>query len=111
MYKLAAVTAVAAAANIDEFKQTAEMFKITLHQQEVEGLEHHAQALERESMKYEHQMQNSHHGKQFQGEVEALVHTKEFVSLAKFLEAMKKKGPSPQIKAFKAKYIEALKKL
>ena len=52
MYKLAAVTAVAAAANIEEFQQTAELFKIKLHQQEVEGLEAHAQALQHESMKF-----------------------------------------------------------
>merc|ERR1711998_35029 len=98
MYKLAAVAAVAAASNIDEFKETAEMFKITLHQQEVEGLEHHAQALERESMKYEKQMQASQHGHVFQKEVERIAHTKEFVSLAKFVEAMKKKGPTEQMK-------------
>merc|ERR1711879_214046 len=56
-------------------------------------------------------MQHSHHGKQFQGEVETLVHTKEFVSLAKFLEAMKKKGPSPQMKKVKAAYMAQLHKL
>ena len=57
--------AVVAAGSAD-FKETAEMFKVTLKQEEVEGLEHHAQALERESMKYEHQMQASKHGEVFE---------------------------------------------
>jgi len=38
MYKLAAVTAIAAAASIDEYKQTAELFTINLRQKEVEKL-------------------------------------------------------------------------
>jgi hypothetical protein len=42
MYKLAAVTAVAAASSIEDFKQTADLFQVTLKQQEVMGLEKHA---------------------------------------------------------------------
>merc|ERR1711998_78872 len=111
MYKLAAVSAVAAATSIQDFKQTAEIFQITLKQQEVMGLEKHAQALQHESMKYEQQMQGSHHAKQFEGEVQALVHTKEFVALVKFVEALKKKGPTEQIKKVKAAYLAQLHKV
>ena len=111
MYKLAALTAVAAAGSIDEYKETAELFTIKVHEQEVMGLEKHAKALERESMKYDRQLAQSHHGEQFGDEVKALVHTKEFVALAEFVEAMKKKGPSPQIKAFKAKYVQQMHKV
>jgi len=111
MYKLAAVTAVAAAASIDEFKETAEMFKITVHQQEAMKLEHHARALEMESKKYEMQMQNSAHGKQFEKEVVALVHSKEFVELVKFVEALKKRGPTEQIKKVKAAYLAQMHKV
>jgi len=110
MFKLAAVTAVAAAGSAD-FQETAELFQIKLHQQEVMKLEAKAKALERESMKYEHQMQASHHGKQFEGEVKALVHTKEFVALAKFVEALKKKGPTQQMKEVKMAYMAQLKKV
>jgi len=62
-------------------------------------------------MKYERQMQASHHGKQFEGEVKALVHTDEFAAIAKYIEAMKKNGPTPQIKAFAQKYKAAVHKL
>jgi len=72
-----------------------------MKQEELEALEHHGKALERESMKYEHQMQASHHGKQFEAEVQALVQTKEFHAVGQFIEAMHKRGPTPQIKAFK----------
>jgi len=104
MYKLAAVTAIAAAATVEDFKETADMFKITLKQQEVEGLEHHAQELQAEEQKYQMQMQNSPHGQQFQMEAQALVHTQEFVALAKYIEAMKKAGPTPQMKKFAELY-------
>merc|ERR1712054_328968 len=57
------------------------------------------------------QMQNSHHGKQFQGEVEALVHTKEFVELAKFVEAVKKAGPTAQMKEVKMHYMAQMHKV
>ena len=52
MYKLATLSAVVAASNMEEFKQTHQMFKITLKQQEVEGLEKHARELEIEDQKY-----------------------------------------------------------
>ena len=52
MYKLATLTAVAAATSVEEFKQTADLFEITIKQQEVMGLEKHANALEHEEMKY-----------------------------------------------------------
>jgi hypothetical protein len=104
MYKLAAVTAIAAAATVEDFKETADMFKITLKQQEVQGLEHHAQKLQAEEQKYQMQMQNSPHGKQFEMEAQALVHTQEFVALAKYVEAMKKAGPTPQMKKFAELY-------
>merc|ERR1711935_621647 len=73
--------------------------------EEVEGLEKHGKALEREGQKYEMQMQHSAHGAQFQNEGEALVHTKEFVALAKLVEAIKKKGPTEQMKKVKAVYM------
>jgi hypothetical protein len=75
------------------------------------GLEKHAKALEIEGQKYEKMMANSQHGQQFQGEVEALVHTKEFVSLVKFVEALKKKGPTEQIKKVKAVYLAQMHKV
>lgn len=62
-------------------------------------------------MRYERQMQTSHHGKQFEGEVKALVHTDEFVAVAKYIEVMKKNGPTPKIKAFSQKYKAELEKL
>merc|ERR1711957_41105 len=111
MYKLAAVTAIAAAASIDEYKQTAELFTIQLKQEEVEGLEKHGKALEREGQKYEMQMQKSAHAQQFQMEGEALVHTKEFVALAKLVEAIKKAGPTEQMKKVKAAYMAQVQKL
>merc|ERR1711865_429376 len=111
MYKLAAVTAIAAAASIDEYKQTAELFTIQLKQEEVEGLQKHGKALEREGQKYEMQMQKSAHAQQFQMEGEALVHTKEFVALAKLVEAIKKAGPTEQMKKVKAAYMAQVQKL
>jgi hypothetical protein len=110
MFKLAAGAAVVAAGSAD-FKETAEMFKVTLKQEEVEGLEHHAQALERESMKYEHQMQGSHHGKQFEAEVHAVANTKEFHALGHLIEAIHKRGPTPQIKKFKQIYMAQMHKV
>jgi hypothetical protein len=55
-------------------------------------------------------MQNSHHGAQFQKEAKALVHTEEFVTLAKFVEKMKTRK-LPKLQEFKPKYIAAVKKL
>ena len=102
MFKFAALTAAVSAGWRDEIEQESalEMWKYTVHEKEMKGLEHHAKALEIESKKYEMQMQHSAHGKQFEAEVTALVHTKEFVALAKYVEALKKKGPTPQIKKF-----------
>jgi hypothetical protein len=111
MYKLAALTAIVAAAPIEEYKQTAELFTIKLKQEEVEGLEKHGKALKYESMKYEDQMMHSQHGQQFQAEGKALVHTKEFVALAKFVEAMKKKGPTEQMKKVKMAYMAQIHKV
>ena len=111
MYKLATLTAVTAAASIEEFKQTADLFKITLQQQEVMGLEKHAQALEREEQKYQMQMQNSGHAQQFEAEAKALVQTKEFMALAKYIEAMKKKGPTPQMQKFAELYKAQMQKV
>merc|ERR1712070_774372 len=110
MYKLAALTAIVAAAPIEEYKQT-ELFTIKLKQEEVEGLEKHGKALKYESMKYEDQMMHSQPGQQFQAEGKALVHTKEFVALAKFVEALKKKGPTEQMKKVKMAYIGQIHKV
>jgi len=52
MYKLATLTAVAAATSVEEFKQTADLFKIGIKQQEIIGLKEHAKALEQEEKKY-----------------------------------------------------------
>jgi hypothetical protein len=57
------------------------------------------------------QMQHSEHGAQFQKEGEALVHTKEFVALAKLVEAIKKKGPTEQMKKVKAAYMAQAQKV
>jgi hypothetical protein len=62
-------------------------------------------------MKYEDQMMHSQHGQQFQAEGKALVHTKEFVALAKFVEAMKKKGPTEQMKKVKMAYMAQIHKV
>jgi hypothetical protein len=53
MFKLAAVTAVAAAASMEEMQQTAELFTITLKEEEIKPLKHKAMELKHESMKYE----------------------------------------------------------
>merc|ERR1711907_208455 len=106
MFKFAALTAAVSAGWRDEIEQESalEMWKYTVHEKEMAGLKKHADALEAESKKYEMQMQKSAHGKQFEAEVTALVHTKEFVALAKYVEAMKKKGPTEQIKKFAEVY-------
>jgi len=44
-------------------------------------------------------------------EGEALVHTKEFVALAKLVEAIKKAGPTEQMKKVKAAYMAQVQKL
>jgi len=110
MFKLAAVTAVAAASTAD-FQETAEMFQIRMKQEELEALEKHGKALEYESKKYEMQMQNSHHGKQFEMEVQALAKTHEVQAVGKFVEAMHKRGPTPQIKKFKQLYMAQMHKV
>merc|ERR1712178_137309 len=113
MFKFAALTAAVSASWRDEIEQESalEMWKYTVHEKEIQGLEKHAKALEVESKKYEMQMQHSAHGKQFEMEFQALVHTKEFVALAKYVEAMKKKGPTPQIKKFAEVYKAQVKKV
>ena len=110
MFKLAVGTAVVAAGSAD-FRETAEMFKVTLKQEEVEGLEQHADALERESRKYEMQMQQSQHGRVFQHQVEMVGQTAEFHSLINYVEAVKKRGPTPQIKKFKQLYMAQMHKV
>jgi len=104
MFKFAALAAVSAT-TMDDINHSVEMWKYTVHEKELHGLEEHAEALEHESMKYEHQLQQSKHGELFQHQFEGLVKTDEFVALAKYVEAVHKKGPTPQIKAFKAKYV------
>jgi hypothetical protein len=44
-------------------------------------------------------------------DLKAIAHTPEFVKLAKFVELMKKKGPTPQIKAFAQKYQAQMQKV
>jgi len=84
MFKLAAVTAVAAAGSAD-FQETAELFQIKMKQEELEALEEKGDDLQRESMEYEIQMQKSHHGRQFEREVQALVKTDEVAAVGKFI--------------------------
>jgi hypothetical protein len=50
MYKLAALTAVVAASPMDDFKETAEMFKIHVRQDEVQPLFDKKRALQKEAM-------------------------------------------------------------
>lgn len=52
MYRLATLTAVVAASNMEEFKQTHQMFKVTVEQKEFEALKEHAKKLTTESEKY-----------------------------------------------------------
>jgi hypothetical protein len=96
---------------MDQFQETADLFTVKLKQEEVEGLEDHWNAVGKKEMAYGKMMQGTHHAKQFQAEAKALVHTKEFMALAKFAEAMKKKGPSAEIKAFAHKYKQEVQKL
>jgi hypothetical protein len=44
----------------------------------------------------------SQHGEQLQAEAKALVHTREFVDFAKFVQEMKKRGPSKEMKKYAA---------
>ena len=108
MFKLAAVTAVAAAASMEEFQQTAELFTVTLKEEEVKPLKHKAMELKHESMKYEKMMEASAHPKKFQAEAHALAKSEEFQALVHFVQALKKKGPSDQIKMFHDKYLAQL---
>jgi len=57
------------------------------------------------------QMQNSAHGKQFQEEAQALTQTEEFVALAKYVQAMQKKGPTEQMKKFAQLYKAQMQKV
>jgi hypothetical protein len=50
---------------MEEFKQTHQMFKVSVAQKEFEALEEHAKKLQTESEKYSKEMQTSKHGKQF----------------------------------------------
>ena len=110
MFKFAAL-AVVSATTMEEINHSVEMWKYKLHEKELNGLEKHAKALKKESQIYEHQLAGTKHGQVFGKEFEALAHTEEFTSLAKYVEAMKKKGPTPQIKAFKAKYMAQMHKV
>ena len=75
------------------------------------GLEKKAHALENEERKYQMQMQNSPHGKQFEMEAKALIHTEEFVALGKYVQAMQKKGPTPQMQKFAELYKAQMQKV
>ena len=110
MFKFAALAAVSAT-TMDEINHSVEMWKYTVHEKELNGLKKHADALEQESMKYSHQLEQSKHGELFQHQFKTLVETEEFVKLAKYVEAVHKKGPTPQIKAFKAKYVQQMHKV
>ena len=44
-------------------------------------------------------------------EAKALIHTEEFVALAKYIEAMKKKGPTPQMQKFAELYKAQMQKV
>ena len=51
------------------------------------------------------------HPQRFQQEFGALVQTQEFVTLAKYIDTLKKQGPTPQMKAFAHLYKKQLHKL
>ena len=115
MYKLATLSAVVAASNMEEFKQTHQMFEISVKQKEFKALKEHAKKLQTESEKYSKQMQASSHGKQFKQEAQALTQAQEFTDLTKFVEEMTTKiaddlntndgvGLSESYTKFKAKY-------
>ena len=104
MFKLATLSAVTAAASVEEFQNTIDMFKMTFKQQEVEGLEKHGKALERESQKYEMELQGSKHGQQFQMEAQAIAQTQEFKNLGMYMQQLEKQGPTAQMKKFAELY-------
>merc|ERR1712023_194583 len=113
MFKFAALAAVANASWRDEIEQenAIEMWNYTVHEKEIQGLEKHAKALEKESQNYGEWFNKNQVHKVFEKDFEALVHSPEFVALAKYVEAMKKKGPTPQIKAFKEHYKAQIQKV
>lgn len=100
MFKLAALTATAAAASMSEIQDTVDMFKITVKQREVEGLEKKAYKLEEANRNYDLKMRQSPYIQEFQAEAQALVHTQEFVAIAKYMDQLKRQGPTPQIRKF-----------
>jgi len=104
MFKLAAVAATVAASPMDEINDSIDMFKYTIYEKEIKGLQKHAKALKHESQVYEHQLQGSKVGKVFENDMVALVHTEEFVALAKYVEMMKKMKPTPQMQKFAKLY-------
>ena len=112
MFKLAALTAtVSASAFMEEMEQTAELFTIRVKEQEVNQLEEKTIKLEGEQRKFTQQFQMSQHPQKFQQEFQALVQTKEFVNIAKYMDTLKKQGPTPQIRAFAHAYKKQLHKL
>ena len=111
MFKLAAVAATVAASPMDEINDSIDMWKYTVHEKELKGLEKHAKALEHESQVYEHQLQGSKVGKVFEHDMVALVHTEEFVALAKYVEMMKKMKPTPQMQKFAKLYQAQMQKV
>ena len=111
MFKLAALSATAAAATMSEMKDTVELFTVKFKQEEVEALEPKVRAFEQEQRKYEMQMQNSVHPQQFQQEFQALAQTHEFGALAQYMQHLQQTGPTPQIKKFAELYQQQVKKL
>jgi len=111
MFKFATLAAAVVASPMDEIEESMEMWKYTVHEKEIKGLEKHAKALEHESQVYEQQMQGSKVGKVFEKDMVALVHTEEFVALAKYVEAMKKKQPTEQMKKFAQLYQAQMQKV
>ena len=76
-----------------------------LKEKEIVPLKHKAMELKKEAMIYDKQMQASTHGEQFKAEAHALADSEEFQALVHFVQALKKKGPSDQIKMFHEKYL------
>ena len=116
MFKIATLTAAVAAnaqalEDFDEFEKTMEMWRVTVHEKEMRGLEQHGKALEIESQKYEQQIQNSNVGEVFAKDFEAIAKTPEVADLAKYVEALKKKGPTPQMKKFAELYEAQMRKV
>jgi hypothetical protein len=116
MFKIATLTAAVAAntqvlEDFDEFEKTMEMFKVTVHEKEMQGLEKHGKALETESQKYEQQIQNSKVGEVFSKDFQDIAKTPEVADLAKYIETLKKNGPTAQMKKFERLYQAQMNKV